>query len=92
MTRHKIYATSQSIVNGTLHRIITSTSFMDDMIDSLHKYLHPIIIPGKGFNKNWTKSLIYGTHEMCSLQMTHLGVVQMLKKIGILQNLLFHRD
>ena len=92
MTRHKIYATSQSIVNGTLHRIITSTSFMDDMIDSLHKYLHPIIISGKGFNKNWTKALIYGTHEMCSLQMTHLGVVQMLKKIGILQNFLFHRD
>ena len=67
MTRHQIHVTSQSIVNGILHHILLSTSFTDDMIDSLHKYLHLIIMSGKGYYKNWPKVLRYSTHEMCSL-------------------------
>ena len=62
------------------------------MIDSLYKYLHPIILSCKDFHKNWPKTLRYGTHEMCSLQMTRHGVVQMLKKIEILQNFLSYID
>ena len=92
MTRHHIHVTSQSIVNGILHHILASTSFTDAIIDSLHKFSNPIIISGKGFHKSWPKALRYGTHDMYSLQLTHLGVVKMLKKIDILQKFLSHRD
>ena len=90
MTKHQIHVTSQSIVNCVLHYILASKFFTNAMIDSLHKCLHPIIISGKGFNKNWYKALRYDTHEICSLQLTHLGVVQLLKKIDILQKFLSH--
>ena len=84
MTRHQIHTSFQSIVNSILTHILSSTSYTDQMIDKIQRQLHPTIINGTGFNKNWPKSLRYGNHNMGSLRLKHLDTEQMTRKIDII--------
>ena len=84
MTRYQTYTSSQSIVNSTLTRILSSTSYTDQMIDTIQQQIHPTIITRTGFNKHCPKALRCGNHNIGSLRLKHLGTEKMIRKIDII--------
>ena len=92
MTKHHKYASSQSIVNSILTHILSSTSWIDQIINEIQKNVYPVIIAGSEFNQNWPKALIYGNHNIRTLKLKYLETEKMIRKIDIIHKFLTLSD
>ena len=81
ITRSQVTITNNSIINPTIKYPLATTFFTNDMIDTLHKIIHPTVISRMGYSSRWPIELRYGLHYHCSLKLQHYGLEQLLSKI-----------
>ena len=74
ITRSQVTMANNSIINPTLKYHLAITSFTNEMIDTLHKSIHPTVIYGMGNSSRRPKELHYGLHHHCSLKLSYYGL------------------
>ena len=72
----------QQYYTPTIKYPLVTTSFTDEIIDTQHKIIHPIVIFVMGYSLWWPKELRYGLHHHCSLKLQRYGLEQLLSKIA----------
>ena len=87
MTRSQVTMTNNSIINPTIKYLLTTTSFTDEMIDTLQKGIRPTVISGIGYFSKWPKESRYGWHHHGSLKFQHYGLEQFLSKIAVIHKI-----
>ena len=74
MTRSQVTIANNSIINRTIKYPLATTSFTDNIIDKLHKSIHPIVISEMGYLSKWLKELRYVLYHYYSLKRQHYGL------------------
>ena len=71
----------------SLHNRLT-----DELIDDLHKSIHPTIISGMKYLSRWPKKLRYGLYNHCYPKLQHFGLEQLLAKVSSIHKFVNHTD
>ena len=76
--------------NPLISYSLVASSMSDKQINKIQQIIHPQVIACKDFNRNWTKALRYGEHELSGIALIDLRVEQRVRKLQFMKKMLLY--